>query len=92
MDEISTKTMPQWLENFLGQTFFENCEAHGAQKNDINRYCITCTDSLCKLCVMRDDHKDHMVLTMYRHVYQDVVLLSEIEHYLDCTTIQVYLV
>ncbi|KAL0318349.1 UNVERIFIED_CONTAM: hypothetical protein Sangu_1991100 [Sesamum angustifolium] len=65
--------MPKWLDEFLEKTFFCKCSAHHLQKNDLNRYCITCNASACKHCVATGVHIEHDVLTIYRHVYQDVV-------------------
>ncbi|GER41984.1 PLATZ transcription factor family protein [Striga asiatica] len=37
-----------------------------------------------------NSHKSHEILTIYRHVYQNVVPLSEMETHMDCQTIQPY--
>ncbi|KAL2515823.1 PLATZ transcription factor family protein [Forsythia ovata] len=86
----SDNTMPQWLDCLLEKTFFGKCATHDLQKNDLNRYCITCDSSNCKYCVATGSHNEHKLLTIYRHVYQEVVPLNEMESYLDCSKIQVY--
>ncbi|KAL6219454.1 hypothetical protein ACLB2K_007213 [Fragaria x ananassa] len=35
-------------------------------------------------------HRHHEVLKIYRHVYHDAVLLSQMDEYLDCTQILPY--
>ncbi|CAI9757468.1 unnamed protein product [Fraxinus pennsylvanica] len=84
------KVIPEWLDGLLEKTFFGRCESHDFSKNDLNRYCITCDSSNCKYCIASGTHNDHKLLTIYRHVYQDVVPLKEIENHLDCSTIQPY--
>ncbi|CAA0826849.1 PLATZ transcription factor family protein [Striga hermonthica] len=60
------------------------------QKNEHNRYCITCDAPICRYCISCGGHKSHEILTIYRHVYQNVVPLSEMETHMDCQTIQPY--
>lgn len=83
--------IPQWLESFLRNTFLEKCHAHDIKKNDLNRYCITCSSSLCKFCVTSAGHEDHDVLTIYKHVYQAAVPLEEMSRHLRCNEIEVFL-
>ncbi|KAK4437134.1 hypothetical protein Salat_0047300 [Sesamum alatum] len=82
--------VPKWLDQFLEKTFFRKCSAHHLRKNDLNRYCITCNASACKHCIATGVHIEHKVLTIYRHVYQDVVPLNQMENHLDCSKIQTY--
>ncbi|KAL2515836.1 PLATZ transcription factor family protein [Forsythia ovata] len=82
--------MPEWLDGLLEKTFFGRCGSHDLQKNDLNRYCITCDSSNCKYCIASGSHNEHKLLTIYRHIYQDVVPLKEIEIHLDCSKIQPY--
>ncbi|GFP96013.1 hypothetical protein PHJA_001745400 [Phtheirospermum japonicum] len=70
--------------------FFEKCLSHDLLKNELNRFCITCEASICKHCVKDSGHKDHKLLTIYRHVYQNAVPISEMEIHIDCDNIQSY--
>ncbi|XP_011071691.1 uncharacterized protein LOC105157093 [Sesamum indicum] len=83
-------SFPGWVDCFLKNKFFDKCSIHNLQKNDLNRYCITCNASTCRYCVATSHHNDHKILTIYRHVYQDVVPLSEMENHIDCAKIQPY--
>ncbi|XP_073035367.1 protein RGF1 INDUCIBLE TRANSCRIPTION FACTOR 1-like [Primulina eburnea] len=82
--------VPQWLYGFLSKTFFDKCRSHEAQKNDLNRYCITCDAIICKFCIISDKHDEHDLLTIYRHVYQDVVPLDQMNNHINCKRIQPY--
>ncbi|PIN15467.1 hypothetical protein CDL12_11881 [Handroanthus impetiginosus] len=81
---------PTWLGYFLEKKFFQKCPIHDLQKNECNRYCITCDEPLCKYCIKDGHHNDHKILTIYRHVYQDVVRLDDMENHMNCDKIQPY--
>lgn len=82
---------PNWVEySFLAKPFFEKCERHDDMvKSELNRYCISCDESVCRYCIVTGPHHDHNILTIYRHVYQNVVPLSQMENHMDCHRIQV---
>ncbi|KAK6123001.1 hypothetical protein DH2020_043248 [Rehmannia glutinosa] len=82
--------MPLWLEQFMGKTFFEKCLVHPLPGNVLNRYCITCDAPACKHCLSAGHNKEHKVLTIYRHVYQDVVPIDQMKDHIDCEKIQTY--
>ncbi|KAL7098807.1 hypothetical protein ACP275_09G041900 [Erythranthe tilingii] len=92
MEQIEENVQfPEWVSSFLAETFFEKCGNHGEnQKNEVNRYCITCNETSCRYCVASGHHKDHYVLTIYRHVYQNVVPLTPMEAHINCDGIQPY--
>ncbi|KAL1566330.1 hypothetical protein AAHA92_01952 [Salvia divinorum] len=81
---------PNWVDSFLGKIFFERCVCHNMQKNELNRYCINCDAPICRFCIITGNHFNHSVLTIYRHVYQNVVPLSEMENHIECGKIQPY--
>ncbi|KAL3640564.1 hypothetical protein CASFOL_015532 [Castilleja foliolosa] len=87
---IQSRIIPKWVNNLLEKAFFEKCPNHDLQKNELNRYCISCDASICKYCITSDVHKKHKILTIYRHVYQNVVPLTEMEIHIDCDIIQPY--
>ncbi|KAK7300661.1 hypothetical protein RJT34_11509 [Clitoria ternatea] len=78
---------PKWLESFLRKTFFDLCTAHPYRRNEFNKYCINCNLPVCQYCVA-STHRHHKILKIYRHVYKDVVSLSAMEKYIDCSQIQ----
>ncbi|KAG8379201.1 hypothetical protein BUALT_Bualt07G0064000 [Buddleja alternifolia] len=41
-------------------------------------------------CIVFGQHDEHKILTIYRHVYQDVVPLNEMENHINCEKIQPY--
>ncbi|XP_041998296.1 uncharacterized protein LOC121748136 [Salvia splendens] len=41
-------------------------------------------------CIISGEHCNHSILTIYRHVYQNVVPLCEMQFYIDCDKIQPY--
>ncbi|GFQ00226.1 hypothetical protein PHJA_002166600, partial [Phtheirospermum japonicum] len=69
---------------------FEKCTSHDLPKNELSRFCITCEASICRYCVTNSGHKDQKVLTVYRHVYQNAVPISEIDIHIDCDDIHSY--
>ncbi|PRQ45523.1 putative transcription repressor PLATZ family [Rosa chinensis] len=82
---------PEWMERFLESSFFGSCSAHPIHGNQLNRYCTTCNLSGCQYCMASGrQHRHHDILKIYRHVYQDAVLLSEMDEYLDCAQILPY--
>ncbi|PON85991.1 hypothetical protein TorRG33x02_181960 [Trema orientale] len=44
--------------------------------------------SACQYCMSSGAHRHHKVLKIYRHVYKDVVSLSAMEKFVDCSQIQ----
>ncbi|KAL6497386.1 hypothetical protein OROGR_029315 [Orobanche gracilis] len=87
---IQSRSFPIWVDSFLEKIFFEKCPSHDSQKNELNRYCINCDASICRYCIAYGGHRNHRVLTIYRHVYQNVVPLSEMEMHINCDRIQPY--
>ncbi|KAH7848922.1 hypothetical protein Vadar_010283 [Vaccinium darrowii] len=81
---------PEWLEPFLQRTYFGSCEIHGPPRNELNRYCIDCDSPACLHCIDAGTHAQHRVLKIYRHVYKDAVLQSDMENHIDCSMIQAY--
>lgn len=80
---------PAWLDLFLSKTFFDFCSVHDLCKNDRNRYCVNCDLAVCQYCIASGSHIGHNILKLYRHVYKDVVPVSDMENYIDCSNIQV---
>ncbi|XP_073221124.1 protein RGF1 INDUCIBLE TRANSCRIPTION FACTOR 1-like isoform X2 [Cicer arietinum] len=81
--------LPRWLEDFLGKEFFDTCSSHSIRRNELNIYCINCNVSACQSCVsIGSSHQDHMMLKIYRNIYKEVVSLTAMEKYIDCSQIQ----
>ncbi|WJX63928.1 hypothetical protein P8452_48758 [Trifolium repens] len=77
--------LPRWLEDYLGQKFFDSCPAHSKERN---LYCINCKLSACKHCMSSGSHEDHQILRIYKNGYKDGVCLDAMETYIDCSQIQ----
>ncbi|XP_051115836.1 protein RGF1 INDUCIBLE TRANSCRIPTION FACTOR 1-like [Andrographis paniculata] len=45
---------------------------------------------ICKHCVKNGHHNAHTILTVHRHLHQDVIPLSELETLIDCSKIKPY--
>lgn len=88
-EEHKFKEKPPWLDSFVKKTFGDPCRVHVLIKNDRNRYCINCDLAVCQYCIDSGSHNGHNILRLYRHVYQDVVPVSDMAHYIDCSKIQV---
>ncbi|KAK3000918.1 hypothetical protein RJ639_022414 [Escallonia herrerae] len=80
----------EWLGAFLKRTFFDACPMHEVRNNEQNRYCINCKLPACRYCLSAGYHAGHDALKIYRHVYKDVVPLSQMENQIDCSKIQPY--
>ncbi|GFQ00223.1 hypothetical protein PHJA_002166300, partial [Phtheirospermum japonicum] len=78
------------VDSFLQKIFFETRASHGFPKNELNRFCITCEASICRHWVTNSGHKDHKVLPIYLHVYQNAVPISEMEIHIYYDNIQSY--
>ncbi|GAU43158.1 hypothetical protein TSUD_246980 [Trifolium subterraneum] len=76
---------PRWLEDFLGQKFFDSCPAHLKERN---LYCINCKVSACKHCMSSGSHEDHQILRIYKNNYRDGVCLAAMQTHIDCSQIQ----
>ncbi|KAI3454595.1 hypothetical protein Pfo_011258 [Paulownia fortunei] len=78
--------MPQWLDQFLENTFFHKCSAHHLQRNDLNRYCITCNAPACRHCITygyHNEHKNHIdcsKIQTYKCNKKWVVSLNPLPH------------
>ncbi|KEH21041.1 putative transcription repressor PLATZ family [Medicago truncatula] len=44
----------------------------------------------CQYCISSGVHRHHKILKIYRHIYKDVVALSAMEKYFDCSEVQTY--
>ncbi|KAJ4767288.1 PLATZ transcription factor family protein [Rhynchospora pubera] len=85
---------PEWLLPLLESKFFEQCERHlNQRKNEINRFCMECADSLCPNCVTEHFRKGekHHFLQIRHYVHSDVVRVDDITKLLDITKIQQYI-
>ncbi|XP_047312804.1 protein RGF1 INDUCIBLE TRANSCRIPTION FACTOR 1-like [Impatiens glandulifera] len=57
----------------------------------LNRFLArTFFGSSCRHCIDAGYHLQHKQFKIYRHVYKDVVVLSDMKNYLDCSQIQAY--
>ncbi|KAK6117913.1 hypothetical protein DH2020_048318 [Rehmannia glutinosa] len=87
---FQSQSFPKWVGSFLEKAFFEKCPSHDLQKNELNRYCITCDASICRYCITSGCHNNHKILIIYRYIYQNVVPLKEMAIHIDCDKIQPY--
>lgn len=89
---------PRWLSLLLKSTFFGLCQHHGElKKSEVNTYCLDCGKSMCPHCwsslspAPGNPHDGHRFLQIRRYVYQDVVRVSDLQKYVDCSKVQVLL-
>ncbi|XP_061340325.1 protein RGF1 INDUCIBLE TRANSCRIPTION FACTOR 1-like [Gastrolobium bilobum] len=89
-EQVDKAYQPKWLEDFLSKAFFDPCTAHPSCRNELNKYCINCSVSVCQYCASSSTHCQHKMLKIYRHLFTDVVALAAMEKHFDCSQIQPY--